>query len=306
MKFHVRVLASALLALGAAIMPAQAQQSAKDVLQTLNFQKGSVTLADDLATIVQTDGFRFLNNADTQSFLTKVWNNPPGTGKDALGMLFPVDGNLDWAVVVSYDPSGHVSDEDAGKIDYNELMADMKKAVAEASAERVQAGRGSLELLGWAKPPHYDAKEKKMYWAKRLRFDGRPQETLNYEIRILGRRGVLDLNVVGEMESFPAIDARVGEVLSMVRFNQGNTYGEYVAGTDNAAAYGLAGLVAGGVLAKAGFFKGLLALLIASKKVVLLALFGGIAGAWSWLKSRLGRKSAVAESQPQPQTPPDA
>ena len=64
--------------------------------------------------------------------------------------------------------------------------------------------------------------------------------------------------------------------------------------------------MAGGVLAKAGFFKGLLALLLASKKVVVLALFGGIAGAWSWLKSRLGRKSVAAEPQPEPQSTPEA
>lgn len=295
MLSRFRVLAVAALALCLAAVPAVAQQEVDDILRTLNFQQGTISLGDELATIAQTERFRFLNNADTQTFLTRVWGNPPGTGKGALGMLLPVDDDgLNWAVVVSYDPSGHVSDEDAGKIDYDALMKDMQQAVTEASAERVRIGHGSLELLGWAKAPHYDAREKKLYWAKRLRFDGSPRETLNYEIRILGRRGVLDLNVVAAMDDLPAVDSRVGDILSMVRFNQGNTYAEFVPGVDSAATYGLAGLIAGGVLAKAGFFKGLFALLLASKKLVILALFGGGAAAWGALKGRLRRKEAAA------------
>src|SRR2546421_9236086 len=41
-------------------------------------------------------------------------------------------------------------------------------------------------------------------------------------------------------------------------FNEGNRYAEFNPGMDQAAAYGIAGLIAGGLLTKAGFFKGLL------------------------------------------------
>ena len=65
----------------------------------------------------------------------------------------------------------------------------------------------------------------------------------------------------------------------MVSFNQGHTYGDFNPSLDQSAAYTLAGLIAGGVLAKAGFFKALLIGILAFKKFVIvgaLAAFGAI------------------------------
>jgi len=278
--------------------PAMAQQELEDILRSLTFRTGTISLGNDLATITQTKNFRFLDSADTETFLTEVWGNPPGTGKGTLGMIFPADGGLAdddaWGVVVSYETTGHISDEEAGTIDYDQLMADMKAAVVEESKKRVKQGQEQFSLLGWARKPHYDATEKKLYWAKRYRFGDDPEETLNYEIRVLGRKGVLSLNVISSMRELPTIDSKVNSILSMVRFNKGNTYAEYDSSVDHTAAYGIAGLIAGGVLGKAGFFKGLIALLLASKKLFGLALFGGLAGLWSWMKSLLRRRKGVS------------
>lgn len=288
---------------------ALAQQTELDILRTLHFQSGKIALGDNLAEIDQTNNFRYLDNGDTQTFLTKVWDNPPGAGEDALGMLIPTDASPlnseGWAVIVSYDRTGYVSDEEAGKIDYDELMRQMQEAAREVSKDRVQKGQSSIELLGWARKPYYDAQAKKLFWAKRLRFDGGPGETLNYEIRVLGRNGVLDLNVVASMDALPSIDKRVQTILSMVHFNKGNSYAEYDPKVDKAAAYGLAGLIAGGVLAKAGFFKGLIVLLLAFKKIFAVAAIAGlaaIAGAMKKVARLIGRK---AKATPVASTPPD-
>jgi len=92
-------------------------------------------------------------------------------------------------VVISCEDTGYVSDEEAGKIDYDALMRDMQKSVDDESKRRVQAGQMRFRLLGWARVPYYDAAAKKMYWAKRLQFSDSPRETLNCEIRVLGRSG---------------------------------------------------------------------------------------------------------------------
>jgi len=295
--------ASALLALvlpAAALAQQQPQQPLQpqrpdpgEILHSLNFRAGSIGLGDNLANLSLNDDFRYLNNPDTQTFLTKLWGNPPGAGRNALGMLVPTKVNPlshdAWAVVVTYEADGYVSDSDAAGIDYDALMRDMQKSTAEASQRRVAQGQESIELLGWARKPYYDPVAKKLYWAKRLRFGNDTEETLNYEIRILGRRGVLDLNVVGPMSALASIDRRAEDVLAQVQFNKGNTYAEFDPGVDKAAAYGVAGLIAGGVLAKAGFFKGLLVLLLASKKLLgvgLVVLFGGL---WGAIKRFFGR-----------------
>ena len=133
---------------------------------------------------------------------------------------------------------------------------------------------------GWAKPPTYDAAAHKLYWAKQLRFEGNKDDMLNYNIRALRRRGVLTLNAVAGIDQLAMIDRHVPEILGMVSFNQGNTYAEYDPSIDKAAAYGIAGLIAGGVLAKVGFFKALLIGILAFKKALVvgvLAVFGVVA-----------------------------
>jgi uncharacterized membrane-anchored protein len=267
-----------------------------DILRSLNYQKGTISLGDNLASISLNQNFYYLNKTDTQTFLTRVWENPPATAEGVLGMLLPAKLNPlsaeGWAVVIKYDASGYVSDADAEKIDYAELLREMQEAVQRESAERVKQGYEKYDLIGWARQPYYNKSEKKLYWAKRLRFGDSADETLNYEIRALGRKGVLSLNAVAGMTSLAQIDRSAPEILSMVSFNEGNRYSEFNPSVDEAAAYGIAGLIAGGLLTKAGFFKGLIAVLLASKKLGIIAIFGGLAGLWAGMKRIFRGKSA--------------
>lgn len=251
-----------------------AAQDPVAILKSLDFQTGTVPLGDNLAEAVLPANFGYLTPADSETFLTRLWGNPPGSANNILGMIVPTDvdvlGPAGWAVVVTYDPSGHVSDDEAGKIDYDDMLRQMQENTRAASQRRVDRGEESIELLGWARKPYYDSPAKKVFWGERLRFGSNQYETLNYFIRILGRRGVLDLNIVSGMDALPAIDSRVQSLLAMTHFVKGSTYEDYNAVTDHAAAYGLAGLIAGGaILAKVGFFKGLLVALLAAKKILI-------------------------------------
>lgn len=254
----------------------------QQVLDNLDFQSGTVTVGSNLATVSLTPNFRYLAPDDAKTFLVELWGNPPEVADGALGLITPA--NVDplspdgWAIIVSYDDSGHVSDEDAAEIDYEQLLKDMQAATEENNEARRQAGYEAMHLVGWAKPPYYDSDAKKLYWAKRLKFEGSLEDTLNYDIRVLGRAGVLDLTVVAGMEQMAMVDSRMSEVLGMVSFNVGNRYAEFNPELDKVAGYGLAGLIAGGVLAKAGFFKFLIALWkpIAFGAVILLAGIGSL------------------------------
>src|SRR5436190_1477248 len=84
--------------------------------------------------------------------------------------------------------------------DYDSLLADMKESTAEGSKERKKAGYAGVTLIGWAEPPHYDAAQHKLYWAERLRFEGNDGDTLNYNVRVLGRSGHLVVNGVGDID----------------------------------------------------------------------------------------------------------
>ena len=174
-------------------------------------------------------------------------------------------------MIISYSDDGYVKDDDAAKIDYDELMKKMKEGTAEVNKERTKQGYPAIQLVGWAAPPRYDKVEHKMYWAKDLKFAGQEGDTLNYNIRMLGRHGVLVLNVVANMAQLTEVQGATPAMMKMVNFQDGHRYADFNSSTDKIATYGLAALVAGGIAAKAGLFKLLLVGLLAAKKFIIIA-----------------------------------
>ena len=62
-------------------------------------------------------------------------------GQNVLGMLFPAEATPfdadSWAVTVEYEQDGYVSDEDAGDINYDELLQQMKEDTRSESRARM-------------------------------------------------------------------------------------------------------------------------------------------------------------------------
>ena len=86
-------------------------------------------------------------------------------------------------------------------------------------------------------------------------------------------------------------------MIGFVEFNAGSRYEDFNDSTDKVAAYGIGALVAGKVAAKVGLFKGLIALLVAGKKLVVfaaIALFAAIKGLFSRKKG--GEAPSQAEA----------
>ena len=247
--------------------------SVRQLLSSLHFQAGDVALGDANATLHVRNGFHYLGHDDTRKVLEQLWGNPPDD--DVLGMLVPdaaaLGSDHSWAVVVTYTNEGHVSDEDASKADYDQVMKDMKEASVDENAERKKAGYPALDVVGWAQPPRYDAAGKRIYWARELAAEGQDGHTLNYDIRVLGREGYLSMNAVASMSDMGIVQSGMQEVLPMAEFDGGHRYADFQPGHDKLAAYGLAALVGGGIAAKAGLFAKLGAILLAGKKLVVAA-----------------------------------
>lgn len=259
----------------------KSEKKADELVASLQYQHGKIVLHGGLATLNIPQNFAFLDEKGANTVLADLWGNPPD--KSVLGLIVPKDFNplegQAWVVAISYDESGYVSDTDADKIDYKKLLSEMQTESVEANKARAEAGYPPVQLVGWAATPHYDAATHKLYWAKELEFGEDKEHTLNYNIRALGRRGVLVLNAIAGMNQLPEIEKAMPEVLSMVEFQEGHRYVDFDPSIDKAAGYGLAALVAGGVLAKTGFFKGLLIAILAGKKFIIggaIALFAMI------------------------------
>lgn len=150
----------------------------------------------------------------------------------------------------------------------------MKEGTDAANPERTRRGFPAMTLVGWATPPRYDSSTKRMYWAKELSVVGAKENSLNYDIRVLGRKGVLELSAIGGISQLDTIHPAMEKVLATVEFESGNRYEDFDPDLDDVAAYGIGGLIAGKLLAKAGLFAVMLKFLIAGKKLFIV---GGLA-----------------------------
>jgi uncharacterized membrane-anchored protein len=251
-----------------------APASAQAALAAYSPQEGTVKVGT-VAELKLAPGWLWLDGANGRRFLKDLGNRP---GPETLGVAMPPD-HADSHVfaVYSYADEGHVKDDEAP--DYDALLVDMKEATAAESEDRRKAGVEGVTLLGWAEPPHYDAAQHKLFWAERLRFDGNDGETLNYNVRVLGRTGHLVVNGVGDIDQLSLVAAHNKDLLQATEFVDGKRYQDFDPAYDKVAAYGIGGLIAGKLALKVGLFAKLGVLLLKFLKPILVgvALLGALA-----------------------------
>ena len=227
--------------------------------QTMNWMTGETDIQNGLAKINLPEGYRLLGPEDATTVLVDVWGNPPSQDGEplSLGMLFPPDAGLElndaYAINISYSEDGYIDDSDAQDIDYDDLLETIQDETKEANKLRKEIGYETIDIVGWASEPFYDSENKKLHWAKEVKFGESEMNTLNYNIRVLGRRGYLNLNAISDITVLPKVKNDINEVLAAVNFTDGNRYADFDSNIDKVAAIGIGGLIAGKVLSKGGF-----------------------------------------------------
>ena len=229
-------------------------------------------------------GYKFADGETTQRLLKAA--GEPTTGRE-LGMMMPEDG--DWTVFFEFSDEGYVKDDDKDKLDPDKLLKANKKGNDYANQQRKKMGTPSLDIVGWEQKPAYDPETHNLQWAIRAESEGRP--IINYNTRLLGRKGVMEVVLVCKPEALGEIVPTFKSLLADYSFKTGERYAEYKPG-DKLAKYGLAALVTGGavaVAAKTGF----LAVIVAFfKKGAKLIIIGVIAIAAFFRKLIFGRSAA--------------
>ena len=286
-------------------------------------RQGDVMVPGADATLHLGKAYYFLDAADAKRVIVEAWGNPPGAADGVLGLVIPAGRNFtdSWGAVVTWEASGWVSDKDAKSTDYNKLIKQIQDSEDEGNRQRKHDGFPATHLVGWAQPPQYDAASHSAIWARDIQFGGQRNDTLNYDVRLLGRRGVLSLNMVASMPELPEVRTAAKDLARTASFDPGARYADYQPGIDKSAGYGIAGLVAAGLGVAAVKKFGLLALVLAFGKkaiVLILAAFAGV-GAWfrrQWARLR-GRPAPAPAPKPalasdpshtfgvhEPETPP--
>jgi uncharacterized membrane-anchored protein len=261
------------------IAPATAQT--KDAAPNVHPQKGPATIKlNSDATLKLPAGFLFLDKGDTAAMMRYMGNPSKDT---EIGLIAEKDRN--WFIVVSYTTPGHISDKDAAQLDADGLFKSFQEGNELANEERKKMGASPLELLGWAEKPRYDGATHELIWA----LNGRSSDgaVVNYFTRVLGREGLLSLNLVCSPEDLQASRNDIKPVLAGVTFNPGQAYADFKPGRDKDSGMSLTELILGGgavaaaakmgILAKLG--KMIILVILALKKfviVVIAAIAGGL------------------------------
>lgn len=253
--------------------------------KTLQYEHGDIKLQKGNAKLNVPLGYKFINANQSQYLLEDVWQNLPDAS--VLGMIVSDSFHINsltnsWVFVVTYDGMGYVKDDDADDINYDDLLTDLKEGQKQANLERGKLGYSELNIVGWASKPFYDKQNKVLHWAKELTVSGSENNTLNYDVRVLGRKGVLSLNAIAGIDQLEEVQKKIPAILKMASFEAGSTYAEFNPEIDEVAAWTIGGLVAGKILMKAGLLAGLLKFW----KLIMIGLVAAGSFVWKFIRRK--------------------
>jgi uncharacterized membrane-anchored protein len=241
----------------------------------------------DVAQIDIPTGYEFIDGKRTRALLKA--EGEPTSGKE-LGLLSPSSTNEQWSVMFEFDDSGYVKDDDKNKLDPDKLLEAIKRGTEAANKERVRHGNPPLVIVGWEQPPKYDETTHNLEWAIRATSGDEP--ILNYNTRLLGRKGVMEVVLIVEPDKLQQTLPTFRTLLANYSFQTGQSYAEYRPG-DKVAKYGLAALVLGGAAvgaAKLGLFAWLAVFLKKGFKLIIVAVVAIIASIKKLAAKLFGRR----------------
>ncbi len=256
----------------------------------------------NVAQIKIPEGYKFTGKEGTRKFLELTQNPPNGS---ELGTIIPIvtkessggESHDFWFVILEFNEVGFVKDDDRDKLDADGLLKSIKENTEESNSERAKRGWPAYHVESWYKPPFYDASTNNLTWAMQgySQSDNKRESSVNYSVRILGRRGTMSVDLVLGPDQVGEVVPKFNALLPGYSFLPGSMYSEFRAG-DKVAEYGLATLVAGGATAIAAK-TGLLAKLWKLIAVGIAALAAFLKRAWNYLKRLMSGKAS--EETPQ-------
>jgi uncharacterized membrane-anchored protein len=183
-------------------------------------------------------GYAFFDGKTTRAMMESA--GEPTSGNE-LGLLHPT--NAPWSVIFEFSNVGFVKDDEKDKLDPVKLLAAIKAGNDEGNKERERNGNPPLIIVGWEQEPKYDPATHNLTWAIRATSEGQP--ILNYNTRLLGRKGVMEVVLICKPEEFSATLPAFNGLIANHKFQSGESYAEYKPG-DKIAKYGLGALILGG------------------------------------------------------------
>lgn len=279
--FAAMLVAFATLCLLAAPAKAQEESQANPIAQLPWVLGPAVGKIGTRATIDVPEGYAFLGVEGTRS-LNQLLENPPDSRETYT--LAPQD--LSWIGFFSFQDMGYVKDDE--KVDADQVLESVRDGTKQGNEERRSRGWDTLRIIGWSFEPQYDAQLKALEWAILAETETSKDKIVNYNTRVLGRRGVMEIVLVADPETLQPAIADFKRLMPGYNFVAGEKYSEFRPG-DHVAEIGLAALITGGaaaVASKKGWLAAAGAVLIKMWKLLVVGFIGLIAAVRGVFKKR--------------------
>lgn len=211
-----------------------------------------------------------------------LWNGIDSRNTEAI-VFNDADNTLGYFI---YEESGHVAEDDWGKVNANFILRQLKAADVGANEARRKAGLDEFTTGNWKQAPRYDARSKTAVWAYELS-SAKANFISSMAIR-LSRTGYHQIVWVADVSRVADPAGRLNELIAMLDHEPGYGYADFVEG-DKRADYGVGALAAtllnvklekGGLIAKIRRYLDLETL------IGLAVLIGGGIFGWTWLRRR--------------------
>ncbi|MDA7916438.1 DUF2167 domain-containing protein [Verrucomicrobia bacterium] len=251
MKSRFNVLIALLFMLPLSFHAAEAEDEAyANFLNEFTWTKGPENAPiGKFGEIAIPSGMRFTGSTDTIEILKRTGNIP--SGEELALMIHDAE---DWWVLFEFDEIGYVKDDDKDELDADKMLKAIVEGNKKANEWKRDNNIPTFEIGGWQTPPHYDEASNNLEWGLILSADS--GDSINYNTRLLGRHGVMEVTLICGDEELNAALPKFRDLLADYSYINGEKYAEYTEG-DKVAKYGLAALILAGTAvgaAKLGLF----------------------------------------------------
>jgi uncharacterized membrane-anchored protein len=248
--------------------------------------QGRVDLLDQAVLRLPAD-FSFIPAAEAARLMRAIGNR---TGPNLVGMIVDDQGlAADWFVVLQFEKSGYIKDDDAKDWNVDELLASLREGTEQANAERRARGIPEMEVVGWVQRPTYDSANHRLVWSASTKNRNSPADAprgVNYNTYALGRDGYFSLNLVTDLVTVEQTKPTAHRLLAALEYRDGKRYADFNASTDKVAEYGLGALIAGAAAKKLGLFAAIGVFLVKFWKIIALAAVVLAGGAFKIFRGR--------------------
>lgn len=214
----------------------------------IKYHTGNITLAGGKFNLRVPDEFLFIDAVQSRYILEELWGNLPDT--EVAGMIVrkgfqPSRLINDYSFVIGYSDIGHVSSQKGTELNHDKLLAQLKENMARSNESRINMGLNTMSVTGWVMVPYFDQYKKALYWATRISANGTEEEILNYNLRLMGKTGVIKINAVATLDQLPDIKKALPLIIAQTRFTAEEAFDAYNEGKDKESQYDMAALITG-------------------------------------------------------------